>query len=211
MKTTIFKSPGNDSHQILPSTQQHLSPSATGFPQPLNLVSPVREAVHSFDKHFPIASVPNRSRFFGSSSVFALSVEVLHHASEKAIISSEHDSLFPMQDECPYEPEQRLAYESFGFPDAVHDHCNVFFSSSNILYGIVDEHTSLADMSFYLALRSSSFLPPTLRRPEAHSYFRVTMMCAIWLRNARKISPSARYGKYGILLRFTTLRGRSDL
>ncbi|KAF2000356.1 hypothetical protein P154DRAFT_491944 [Amniculicola lignicola CBS 123094] len=133
---------------------------------------------HSFDKHFPISASPNRSRFFGSSSVFALSVEVLHHASTKGIISSEYEPPF-LKPNDHQEPEQYLSYDNYGQPESVRHHCATFFASSNILYGVVDENVSDLDLSAYFNLRSSGTLPLSLHGADAHSYFRISMMCAI--------------------------------
>lgn len=78
-----------------------------------------------------------------------------------------------------HEPEQNLSYDSYGQPDAVRSHCEIFFKSSNILYGIVDEATSTAELARYFQLRDGGCPPSSLHGSDAQIYFRVSMMCAI--------------------------------
>lgn len=190
VKNTISTSPCDRQVQLSPRKQPAISPLVSNFSQTF-LSDELHEnpAYHSFDKHFPIASVPNRSRFFGSSSVFTLSVEVLHHASTKGILPIEYEPTTPTQDGVILEIQQRLSNESYGQPEAVQAHCKVFLSSSNILYGIIDENTCPKDISTYLTLRSTGFLLPTLHGPEAHAYFRISMMCAIACATRARYQP----------------------
>ncbi|KAF2661507.1 hypothetical protein K491DRAFT_647281 [Lophiostoma macrostomum CBS 122681] len=181
VKDTLETSPHNSIQQSSPViSHTKLSPLArtqTKFTEQDGSVPKTKH--HSFDKHFPIFSTPGRTCFFGASSVFTLSVEILHHASLKGFIPSEFEPPLFLPEEPSQESEQHLAYDSYGQPDAVRAHCKVFFNSSNILYGIVDEGASPADLTRYFALRGSGLLPSSLHGTDAHVYFRTNMMCAI--------------------------------
>jgi hypothetical protein len=143
--------------------------------------TPEHQPPTSLDKHFPISSHPQRSRFFGASSVFTLSVSVLHHASSKGIISSDYSPPSPLSGTSNTQPEQKqhLAYESYGQPEAVRAHCRLYFVSSNVLYGIVDQTACDVDLDLYFRLRSQRINGSTLHGPAAHTYFRISMICAI--------------------------------
>ncbi|KAF2105979.1 hypothetical protein BDV96DRAFT_559719 [Lophiotrema nucula] len=180
VKDTLDASPHNGIPQSSPLLSKESTSPTVSIHRPLPSLDIVRaEAHHSFDKHFPISSSPDRSRFFGSSSVFTLSVEVLHHASMKGIISSDYEPPLPVPDDLQQESEQHLSYDSYGLPDAVRFHCKVFFASSNILYGVVDESIAASDVGTYFALRGQGLLSSSLHGPNAHAYFRISMMCAI--------------------------------
>ncbi|KAF2795988.1 hypothetical protein K505DRAFT_272367 [Melanomma pulvis-pyrius CBS 109.77] len=181
VRDTLSTSPHSTHQQSSPIASQHqVSPVISTHPQipQHSHVSPLQPPT-SFDKHFPISSQPTRTRFFGASSVFTLSVSVLHHASTKTIISSDYSPPSPPSGATQVEPKQHLSYDSYGQPEAVRSHCKLYFASSNILYGIVDEESCTADMAAYFELRGRRIPASDLHGPDAHAYFRVSMICAI--------------------------------
>lgn len=121
--------------------------------------------------------------------MFILSVEVLHHASFKGIVPSDYDPPLLSSDVDTGEPDLHLSYESYGQPDTVRAHCRVFFASSNILYGVVDEVASSSDLSRYFMLRGSGILPSSLHGADAHAYFRISMMCSIACATTARYRP----------------------
>jgi hypothetical protein len=138
--------------------------------------------VDTFDKHFVIPLAAGRSRFFGSSSVFTLTVELFHHAVKTQLLPE--NALDPptvqYNDDLECAESMEIQFNYHAQAESVRELCRFFFVTSNVLYGFVDESLSANDIQGYLALRSNSRLnPQDLRGVEAHQYFRVSMMCAI--------------------------------
>jgi hypothetical protein len=158
-----------------------------GTPQPSSLVE-------SFDKHFTLPDAAGSSRYFGSSSVFPLSVYLLRYAVLKGILPKDNAvSKRPVQtagaDHSPGNNVLPIVDEH-----TIRAYCRLFFTSSNVLYGIVDEISAEFDVQCYLLLREHHPVrPEELHGVEAHRYFRVSMMCAIACATKARYKPELAY------------------
>ncbi|KAF2497402.1 hypothetical protein BU16DRAFT_456526 [Lophium mytilinum] len=140
------------------------------------------DQIDTFDKHFIIPSAAGRSRFFGASSVFTISVELYHHAITTGLLPEGSLSLPVSRDNDEMEPVEPVAlhFNHQAQAESVRELCRFYFVTSNVLYGFVDEHLAANDIQAYLDLKDNPRLnPQDLRGMEAHQYFRVSMMCAI--------------------------------
>ncbi|KAI1105599.1 hypothetical protein F4804DRAFT_303939 [Jackrogersella minutella] len=189
---------------ITASPLQHepVSSARAMIPSPAQQAStPVEEHVPkrapiSFDVVIPSKSTAGKSRYWGSSSVFALAVEIIHHASTKGLISPQ-DSLASetVEDEDDGEtaadngPFHRdIAPASAADVQAL---ASLYIVSMNTLYGFVDESTVSSDVEAYLSMRERpGFDPRALHGKAAHQYFRITMICAISCANQARYRPS---------------------
>ncbi|KAI0002661.1 hypothetical protein F4779DRAFT_635192 [Xylariaceae sp. FL0662B] len=148
----------------------------------------------SFDVVVPSRSTAGKSRYWGSSSVFALAVEIIHHAYTKDLISPE-DSPIPETGE---DREESAANDgpfhrdiAPASADDVQALVSLYMLSINTLYGFVDESAITLDTRAYLLMREQpDFLPQALNGTEAHQYFRITMICAISCANQARYYPS---------------------
>ncbi|KAF2804090.1 uncharacterized protein BDZ99DRAFT_546055 [Mytilinidion resinicola] len=141
-----------------------------------------RDQTDTFDKHFIIPSAAGRSRFFGASSVFTISVELFRHAITTGLLPEGSLDLpisrYNDKEECADTLAIRFNHQAQA--ESVRELCRFYFVTSNVLYGFVDEHLAANDVEVYLDLRGNPLLnPQDLRGVEAHQYFRVSMMCAI--------------------------------
>lgn len=143
----------------------------------------------SFDVVIPSTSSAGRSRYWGSSSVFALTVEILHHAVTKGIISAD-DSIEAADVEEDH-VEIPSPYAQTAAPDSdIQSLVHLYLISLNTMYGFVDQAETSADLQTYLALRQQpTFSPHALHGEQAHQYFRITMMCAIACANQTRYKP----------------------
>lgn len=125
----------------------------------------------SFDKHFIVGA---GDQFYGSSSVFALMVEVMAHALEKF-----QDLTFvPMTNQVDStDSEESLEFLSPGpSRETVEKLVQLYMSSTNILYDFVDETELSADIDGYFKVCDK--VGGQITEKEAHQYFRISMICA---------------------------------
>ncbi|KAI1453751.1 hypothetical protein F4805DRAFT_469864 [Annulohypoxylon moriforme] len=189
--------------------QQH-SPQQTEQPTNVepNLAAPSPLPTPSFDVIIPSASAAGRSRYWGSSSVFALTVVLLEHAAKKGFVSQEdvagHEGEGP-----DMEASDDESFEPLNSPSATtNNHSNqvypldpaaevdiealirLYLISLNTMYRFVDEAETRVDLQTYLALRRQpGFSCHTLHGEQAHRFFRITMMCAISCANQARHRP----------------------
>ena len=177
MKNTTATSPPQHRQPLIDPQLSTGQPTTTGVHDSADtLTSPPT----SFDKHFVVPLVDSStSRFFGASSVFTLTVNILEHAYKRAVLERSEVAGFDPERaaEPDYGPTTR---DHFPQPDAVRSLLSLYFVSLNVMYGFVDEATAEADLEVYFAARNrEGFHPRHLRGDEAHQYFRISMMCAV--------------------------------
>ncbi|KAH8892675.1 hypothetical protein GQ53DRAFT_719125 [Thozetella sp. PMI_491] len=143
----------------------------------------------SFDVVIPSTSTEGKSRHWGSSSVFVLTVEILQHAVSRGLISHE-DAVGDCEAEQSHVDDQ-FPYAQIQAPDAdIQFLVDLYLVSLNTMYGFVDEAETAADLRTYLALRQQpDFSPRSLHGTQAYQYFRITMMCAISCANRARYRP----------------------
>ncbi|EXJ75091.1 uncharacterized protein A1O5_01787 [Cladophialophora psammophila CBS 110553] len=148
-----------------------------------------------FNNHFLVPSVNgSTSRFYGSSSVFALAVEVLALASDKNLFS-------------PSGPSEPLLSAKDGHdrdldsvaPTAVFDTGRDFvqsliadyMASINVIHPCIDETHLEEDLDRFLATSGAlEFDADKLQRIEKYQCFRIAMMCSISCVAKARHSPS---------------------
>ncbi|KAH8676216.1 hypothetical protein BX600DRAFT_546898 [Xylariales sp. PMI_506] len=183
-----------------PKTPQNAEPSAIRQPTetpkervddngPNQVASPA-----TFDVIIPSKSSAGKSQYWGSSSVFALAVEIIHHAYKKDLIPS-GDLLIPYAEKNAVDAtaDKRSFHREIYHapPGDVRDLVALYLVSINTLYGFVDEQVASSDTDAYLMLREVPGFPALdLHGTEAHKYFRVNMMCAIACANQARYRPS---------------------
>ncbi|KAI1372064.1 hypothetical protein F4677DRAFT_273711 [Hypoxylon crocopeplum] len=131
-----------------------------------------------FDVVIPSTTTAGKSRYWGASSVFALTVEILQHAATRGLISID-DSLEDGP-ESDYGDDQ-APYTRTEAPDSdIQALIHLYLVSLNTLYGFVDHDQTNNDLQAYLALRQQRHISPRpIQGEQTHQYFRITMMCAI--------------------------------
>ncbi|KAI1335050.1 hypothetical protein F5Y15DRAFT_428528 [Xylariaceae sp. FL0016] len=183
------------------STQASQPTPLVLFPQHRSEPESKPDDAESFDVVIPSQSTAGKSRYWGSSSVFALAVEIIHHAHAKGLVPQDSTLLVAPDettedtsaDNGPFHRDISLAPAS-----DIEALISLYMVSMNTLYGFVDEAAVPSDVRAYLALRpqpgpsSSSASPPAhaLHGRDAHRYFRVTMMCAIACASQARYRPS---------------------
>ncbi|KAK8201581.1 hypothetical protein M8818_005835 [Zalaria obscura] len=147
----------------------------------------------SFDKHFLFLSGGRESfQFYGSSSVFTLTVQLMHHAFKKELVSIDTTSEGARHvDVSGTDEYYHLVLDRFPQVDHVKCLLQLYLVSSNTMYGIVDEAAAWTDLEAYLDLRTREDMHYTaLRGEKAHQYFRVSMMCAIACATRARYQPT---------------------
>ena len=126
----------------------------------------------SYDLVVPSTASVGKSRYWGASSIFALMVEILQHATARAYVSREDigaSSDAPDMDMDMDHDEQQAAalhHHHYNANNLVGDTAasaaaeadirallRLYLASSNTLYGFVDPEHALADLEVYLAIR----------------------------------------------------------
>lgn len=135
----------------------------------------------SFDKHFIVEnSNPTCWQFFGSSSAYALAVEVLINAISRfgPITHQEHytGTEFALNAQAKSEADL-TAYRKPASRSEVELLVAFYLATTNILLPFVDVETVAGDIDAYFNLQG--FNARALTGKEAHQYFRLTMMCAV--------------------------------
>jgi hypothetical protein len=137
-------------------------------------------STQSFDGHFPLSNSDFTSRFFGSSSVFVLTVQLSNRVLND-----------PTQFNPPDSPGLSFGFSEEGFNNLVTAAAcrtsspsremltallGYYKSSLNTIYPFVDEATLQADLEVYLEHQP---LGGRLHGKAAYQYFRISMICAI--------------------------------
>ena len=139
----------------------------------------------SFDKHFVVQHAnPTCWQFFGSSSVYALAVEVLVHAQAKFGSVTHRDanpgSQFWLNAQTPEErglPRSRPTPERREIEMLV----SLFLQTTNVLVCFIDQDTIQQEIDLYSIQHGP--LVRILTGRDAHQYFRISMICAIGAAN----------------------------
>lgn len=149
----------------------------------------------TFDVIIPSTSSNGRSRYWGSSSAFALTVEVLQHAVTKQLLPLEDVSshLDGGSDETYEDVEDAPSFRHYSVdvdePD-IQALVHLYLTTLNIMYGFVDQTETKTDLQFYLNRRKQTgFDPQALHNEQAHGFFRISMMCAISCANQARHQP----------------------
>lgn len=139
----------------------------------------------------PSTSAAGRSRFWGSSSIFALITEVLHYAASRAYITNEDFGDGVVGGEEEREEDGLTPQTQTKASDAdIQALVRLYLVSLNSIYGFVDQAGTTTDLHVYLALRQQpGFSPQAFHGEQAHHFFRITMMCAISCANQARYRP----------------------
>ncbi|KIW81144.1 hypothetical protein Z517_04167 [Fonsecaea pedrosoi CBS 271.37] len=148
-----------------------------------------------FNNHFPVPSVNGlTSRFYGSSSVFALAVEVLALASDKKLFTPS-DPLEPLlspQDGHDRDLDAVAPTAVFDTGrDFVQSLITDYMASINVIHPcIVGTHLE-KDIDRFLATSGAlEFDAEKVQRTEKYQCFRIAMMCSISCAAKARHSPS---------------------
>lgn len=147
----------------------------------------------SFDVVIPPTSTAGRSRYWGSSSAFSLTVELLQHAVTKDLVSLEDVvGESGVENEDDEREETTPSRQQWGDLDEadIHALVRLYLLTLNTMYGFVDQAETSADLQAYLNHRhQANFSPHTLHGEQAHRFFRISMMCAISCANQARHQP----------------------
>lgn len=138
------------------------------------------------------ASSSCKSRYWGSSSVFALTVEILQHATARGFVTTDDlDGPGPYDEDAEADTEADVNTTndvSSATEVDIRSLLQLYLVSSNTLYGFVDPDQVQADLDVYLAVRrqrqqqsqsGQQTASPASTLADPHPYFRIAMMCAI--------------------------------
>ncbi|OAP59999.1 hypothetical protein AYL99_05001 [Fonsecaea erecta] len=175
-----------------PQAQMNFSP----FPESI----PENDHGGDFNNHFPVPSVNgSTSRFYGSSSVFALAVEVLALASDRNLFNPSG----PLEPVLSAKDGHDRDLDSVA-PTAVFDTGRDFvqsliadyMASINAIHPCIDESHLQKDLDRFLETNGAlMFDADKLQRTEKYQCFRIAMMCSISCTAKSRHSPSlAAYG-----------------
>ena len=151
--------------------------------------SPPHAETH-FDKHFNVSNAnPTGWQFFGRSSVFALTVEVLANAQARFGSISRRENYtgcdFWMNAHLGGElPATRSSIDR----NVVEQLVALHMSSFNILLPFIDEGCIGDDVEAYISCHGKDVR--RLASHLAHQYFRISMMCAISCANKARHHPA---------------------
>lgn len=145
----------------------------------------------SFDKHFILRNAnPTCWQFFGSSSAYSLAIEVIVHAQAKLgqitaseryeqgqfwLVSHRNDG----EDFVPPRPTPSLEDIDMLF--------TLYSTTTNLMLSVVDLNDVHTEIPIYLQYHGSN--NRYLTGPEAHQFFRVSMVCAIAAANKARHRP----------------------
>jgi hypothetical protein len=145
----------------------------------------------SFDVVIPSTSSGGKLRFWGSSSIFAVITEVLHHAASRAYITMDDLGDRDEGGDGNREEGGNAPHTQTMAPDTdIQALVRLYLVSLNSIYGFVDQAETTADLDVYLTLRQQpGFFPQAFHGEQAHHFFRITMMCAISCANQARYRP----------------------
>lgn len=189
----------------LKSVQAAVSDPKDGF-QPLEgppsttNVMQVDPAIHdwhgdssavSFDKHFNVENAnPTCWQFFGSSSAYALAVEVAVHARKKfGPITSSVDYVGKEFALNAHTREEAPTRSNVQMPSRQEVELLVAFymATTNSLMAYIDVEMVAQDIEAYFAFQGTN--PRALTGRQAHQYFRLSMICATAAANKARHQP----------------------
>jgi Fungal specific transcription factor domain len=145
----------------------------------------------SFDINL-ILSLKNgqTTRYFGTSSVFCLTVHLLNCAYVKGLIETEITPTNALASG-PFNVNlEHLVVKKPHAKERLSFLIRDFLVSMNTLYGFIDPSTTDADLETYVQLTcDDSFSPQNLDARQTHQYFRISMICAIACANRARHEP----------------------
>jgi hypothetical protein len=155
---------------------------------------PVQSLEESWNHHFTLPTATgSTSRFYGSSSVFSFTVEVLTEAHARALYTPSP----ALESVSPTEENFGGLASFYGLPtngvlnETVRSLLTLYLSSIGVVYPFVDKMLLEMDTGAYFELRSQpDFDVGKLQGQPAYQYFRVTMMCAIACTSKLRHQPS---------------------
>jgi hypothetical protein len=175
------KEAGNPSIGVHGNLRESLNHGVAGTARPDREPSPrATEVADAFETHVWLPDAAGKSRFFGASSVFALTVEVLRHAVVKSLMTSDELS-HPTTPGLRNSERNTLlcADRDLGDQAMVRSLFRLYFSSSNVLYGILDEESTRNDLEEFLATHAEDRSIWGVGGNGAQRFFRIYMLCAI--------------------------------
>lgn len=105
---------------------------------------------------------------------------MIHHAVRKGILSKEQAISRRNSHADASSPEKERTNLHQDSVKTIRALCSLYLTSSNVLYGIVDESTAETDIQVYLSFRENHPVDTKeLHGTEVHSFFKIGMMCAI--------------------------------
>lgn len=136
----------------------------------------------SFDKHFIIRNAnPTCWQFFGSSSAYALAVEVIVHAQatlgQVTFPENYASGDFWLIAHRPKADDPLPPSRPTPSREEVESLLTLYLSTMNLLINFVDPDTIASEIDVYLRFHGSN--NRLLTGPEAHQFFRVSMVCAV--------------------------------
>ncbi|ETN46550.1 uncharacterized protein HMPREF1541_00735 [Cyphellophora europaea CBS 101466] len=145
----------------------------------------------SFDKHFILRNAnPTCWQFFGSSSAYSLAIEVIVHAQARLGQITFPDTyqqgefwLVSHRNAGEESPHPRLTPSR----EEIEMLFTLYSSTTNLMMSVVDLNEVHAEISVYLQYQGSN--NHMLSGPEAHQFFRVSMVCAIAAANKARHRP----------------------
>ncbi|KIW66016.1 hypothetical protein PV04_08224 [Phialophora macrospora] len=148
-----------------------------------------------FNNHFPVPSVNgSTSRFYGSSSVFALAVEALALASDKNLFSPSGPSEPRLSAKDGHDRDLDSVAPTAVFDtgrDFVESLIAEYMASINVIHPCVDGKHLEKDVDRFLATSGAlEFDADKLQRIEKYQCFRIAMMCSISCVAKARHSPS---------------------
>ena len=152
---------------------------------PASTIQTAASPSQSFDKHFLVPLQQGATwQFYGASSVFVMTVEVLAHAERKLgnIMSLDVLDTRFWQD---YGKEEQLG-SGIRDREAIDKLVHLYMNSTNVMYQFVDETSLPDDLEAYIHIRDNAMDLSSLPRQEAHKFFRVSMICAIACANTSR-------------------------
>ena len=165
--------PSNQSQEDVPAHRPSVAHGPSSLPN----------AQVSFDKHFAVGT---GSQFYGSSSVFALAVEVMAHAHDKfPDLTFESNIDYSLSNKSNDSPE--ITSSPPGRVN-IKDLINLYMKSTNVLYDFVNEADLPEDIEVYLAACEKS--GSQISSKEAHQFFRISIMCAAASANLSRYHPT---------------------
>ena len=178
---------GNEPSQENPTTPTYHNDA------PVELQTPVvdpRQAEPSFDKHFIVNNAnPTCWQYFGSSSLFALTVEVLVHARGRFGPVTHQENYAGPEFWLNRHAEEHLpSLRETPDRSVIEKLVQLYMASPNTLRAFVDEETIVHDIEGYLTCHSTD--ARQLVSYRAHQFFRISMVCAIACANKARHQPS---------------------
>ena len=150
----------------------------------------LRQAEPSFDKHFIVNNAnPTCWQYFGSSSLFALTVEVLVHARGKfGPVTHQENYAGPEFWLNKHVEEHSPSLRETPDRSVIEKLVSMYMASPNTLRAFVDDDTIVHDIEGYLTCHSTD--ARQLVSYRAHQFFRISMICAIACANKARHQPS---------------------